>query len=261
MIQDALRPVYYAISDMPSVRERALRSAIGSMYRQWCTANPCPEHPSRFDLYRSVLDSEHLGSAIDYLEFGVWEGESIRWWTENNREPTSSFHGFDSFEGLPVNWEGMPKGAFSTGGVTPDIPDPRCHFVKGYFHQTFPGWLAGRDLSRPTGRQPRCRPLRLDPPGPDPVDAAPEGRRRPLLRRIPQLHARVPGPPGRPDRPPHELPGTRPSVPLVATRPRRRLSFRRPSGPRDRPIADREPFDYHEFLRTPRVRGVGNLAQ
>ena len=75
MLQDTLRPVYYAISDMPSVRDRALRSAIGSMYRQWCAANPCPESPARFDLYRSVLDSEHLGSAIDYLEFGVWEGE------------------------------------------------------------------------------------------------------------------------------------------------------------------------------------------
>jgi len=121
---------------------------MGSMYRRWCTENPCPEVPTRFDLYRSTLDSDHLGAPIDYLEFGVWEGESIRWWSENNLDPNSTFHGFDSFEGLPVNWDGMPKGAFSTGGAIPQISDPRCRFVKGYFHQTVPDWLAGHVHSR-----------------------------------------------------------------------------------------------------------------
>jgi O-methyltransferase len=148
MLRDAFRSIHNAISDVSSVRDRAHRSAVGSMYRRWCAAHPCPVYPTRFDLYESVLDSEHLGSPIDYLEFGVWQGETIRWWSENNLDPTSAFHGFDSFEGLPGQWEGVPEGAFSTGGAIPDTSDPRCHFVKGYFHQTVPGWLAGRALSR-----------------------------------------------------------------------------------------------------------------
>jgi hypothetical protein len=74
----------------------------------------------------------------------------LRWWVENNQHPESSFVGFDSFEGLPEDWDGWPKGAFSTEGQLPEISDPRCSFVKGLFQNTLPGWLSARDFARRT---------------------------------------------------------------------------------------------------------------
>ncbi len=147
VLKKAFHPLYHLITGLPSVRDRAHRAAIGSEYRRWCAANPCPEFASRFALYQSVFESEGLDGPIDYLEFGVWKGDSLRWWAEKNRDPASSFHGFDSFEGLTDAWEGLPQGAFSTNGSIPDIPDPRCRFIKGYFHETLPGWLSGRELA------------------------------------------------------------------------------------------------------------------
>lgn len=148
ILKQPLRPIYHMMTAVPMLRERARRAAIGSDYRRWCADNPCPESASRFALYQSLLDAERLGEAIDYLEFGVWKGESLRWWIENNRDPASSFFGFDSFEGLPVNWEGMPRGSFSVDGALPEIDDPRCRLVKGLFQDTLPPWLSGRELSR-----------------------------------------------------------------------------------------------------------------
>jgi O-methyltransferase len=100
----------------------------------------------RFDLY-NYLNTEILKEApIDYLEFGVFAGLSIRRWTELNQAPGSRFLGFDSFEGLPEAWEHRfhtdPKGTFDTGGHPPVIDDPRVEFVKGLFQDTIPGFAA-----------------------------------------------------------------------------------------------------------------------
>jgi O-methyltransferase len=100
---------------------------------------------SREDLYRYVSDRLLDGSrkAIDYLEFGVFEGASIRQWCDLNQNAVSRFFGFDSFEGLPEDWHsGKPKGAFSTGGKRPEIADPRVSFVAGWFQQSLRGFIA-----------------------------------------------------------------------------------------------------------------------
>jgi hypothetical protein len=104
----------------------------------------------RTELYRYVVECEGLEGPIDYLEFGVSRGGSMRWWVENSRHPESTFVGFDSFEGIPEAWANWPEGTFSAGGKTPDIADPRCRFVKGLFHDTVPGWLSGREFPRRT---------------------------------------------------------------------------------------------------------------
>lgn len=75
-----------------------------------------------------------------YLEFGVFEGRSMRWWVSNLRNPDARFVGFDSFEGLPEGWRpGTPQGHFATAGP-PSIDDPRVSFVAGWFDQTLPGF-------------------------------------------------------------------------------------------------------------------------
>jgi hypothetical protein len=88
-----------------------------------------------FDLIgRDVGDAEVL-----YLEFGVYQGESMRYWSSLLKNSRSILHGFDSFEGLPEHWgNDYPKGRFSTGGKLPQIPDGRVRFFKGWFNETLP---------------------------------------------------------------------------------------------------------------------------
>ena len=99
---------------------------------------------SREDLYRYLNDSL-LGAGervIDYLEFGVFEGASIRFWSAQNKNAASRFVGFDSFEGLPEDWHsGKRKGAFNTGGKPPEVSDPRVSFVTGWFQKSLKGFL------------------------------------------------------------------------------------------------------------------------
>ena len=107
----------------------------------------CPEFSTRLDLYKHL--SSIIGNdSIDYLEFGVWKGEAIDAWRKLNTAAGSRFVGFDTFEGLPENWEeGHPKGTFSTHGATPRIDDLRVSFVKGLFQKTLLGFLEQTKLS------------------------------------------------------------------------------------------------------------------
>jgi hypothetical protein len=101
---------------------------------------------SRTELIRTLAEGI-ADEEVLYLEFGVWRGESIQLWSKLLRNPASRLHGFDSFEGLPEEWDdrgasGLPfaKGHFSTRGVTPQISDPRVNFFKGYFEDTLPAY-------------------------------------------------------------------------------------------------------------------------
>jgi len=91
----------------------------------------------------------HLGinSVINYLEFGVSVGHSLRKCAERFTNPATRLIGFDSFRGLPEDWQVgperiIPKGHFSLGGAPPRIDDVRVSFVKGWFQNTVPGFLA-----------------------------------------------------------------------------------------------------------------------
>lgn len=69
------------------------------------------------------------------LEFGVAEGESLRYINKNIQSSYKIF-GFDSFEGLPEDWIGTEckKGCFSTEGRMPDING--VIFYKGWFENS-----------------------------------------------------------------------------------------------------------------------------
>jgi hypothetical protein len=95
---------------------------------------------SRFAVFQQAL-SEIAERSVLYLEFGVFEGRTMRFWSEALRNPASHLHGFDSFEGLPENWSAaLGKGAFSVEGAVPQFPDPRVTFYKGWFEETLPAY-------------------------------------------------------------------------------------------------------------------------
>jgi hypothetical protein len=74
-----------------------------------------------------------------YLEFGVYRGETIRAWSRLLTHPDSRLHGFDSFEGLPSDFNlTTRRGAFTTSGEPPRVDDPRVSFFKGWFEETLP---------------------------------------------------------------------------------------------------------------------------
>jgi O-methyltransferase len=94
-------------------------------------------HKNRIQLYDVFArESKMKEIAINYLEFGVGRGNSLRWWTKNNINPQSVFWGFDTYEGLPEKYGTYDIGVFSLDGNFPDIPDSRINFVKGLFQDT-----------------------------------------------------------------------------------------------------------------------------
>ena len=122
---------------------------------RWCWAHPIQRLPDgkygkgRGWLWESVIRKEGLDLIpIKYLEFGVYRGESLKWWLGRISHPDSRFVGFDTFTGLPERWRrSEPLGAFDAGGKLPDIKDPRCSFEAGLFQNTLPGFIKRTDLS------------------------------------------------------------------------------------------------------------------
>ena len=98
---------------------------------------PAVRVKSRYELF-DLIAAEVGDQAVLYLEFGVYVGVSMRYWSHLLRNPRSRLHGFDSFLGLPHDWslEGHERGYFSTSGAVPVIDDPRVSFFPGWFEDT-----------------------------------------------------------------------------------------------------------------------------
>ena len=63
-----------------------------------------PIFQDRYALY-DYLDTSILKSKeISYLELGVYEGQSVKYWSNINSDKNSEFIGFDTFTGLPETW-------------------------------------------------------------------------------------------------------------------------------------------------------------
>lgn len=109
-------------------------------------------HEDVSDAKRRLLKHacETLGNEpVTYLEFGVREGVSMRFVASNQTRPDSTFHGFDTFEGLPEDWVpawgGRAIGNASKKGemhaAMPEMTDKRIHLFKGLIQSTLPTWL------------------------------------------------------------------------------------------------------------------------
>jgi hypothetical protein len=110
----------------------------------WMRSHRFAVHDRLAHRYR-VFDRirESVGEPLLYLEFGVFRGKSMRYWSGILSDPESRMVGFDSFEGLPETFDerlGYSTGAFNVKGQLPDIDDPRVSFEKGWFEDTLPGF-------------------------------------------------------------------------------------------------------------------------
>ena len=102
-------------------------------------------YPTRPELFQS-LDALAKGKVV-YLEFGVFKGDSVRLFLDSVSNTDIHIFGFDSFVGLPTDWNHAfgaktAKGTFDVGGKLPNINHEHVHFIKGWFENTFPEFLA-----------------------------------------------------------------------------------------------------------------------
>jgi hypothetical protein len=67
----------------------------------------------------------------------VYKGESIKYFAKKLLNKNNIFIGYDTFVGLPTDWQSAKKGMFSTDGKLPETNDKRISFVKGIFQKTF----------------------------------------------------------------------------------------------------------------------------
>ncbi len=107
-------------------------------YRSWLREHRPKRYEARAAYFEALCPKNE---PITFLEFGVHQGESLLAWLQLNRVPGSIYTGFDAWGGMPAI-EGSPfnKGSFT--GEPPQIDDPRCELVKGWFDQTLPDYIS-----------------------------------------------------------------------------------------------------------------------
>ncbi len=76
---------------------------------------------TKSDYFKFINENVIKNESVDYLEFGVYEGETIINWSKINTHKDSRFFAFDKF---------------SSKYTIPKINDDRVHFVKGLFQET-----------------------------------------------------------------------------------------------------------------------------
>lgn len=74
-----------------------------------------------------------------YLEFGVYQGFTVDYIAR--LFPTKTIYGFDSWQGLPEDWNHKhPKGSYSTNGTIPSVPS-NVKLISGWFEDTLPEFI------------------------------------------------------------------------------------------------------------------------
>lgn len=94
----------------------------------------------RDEVFNVVIERIHDKKVL-YLEFGVNRGASMRYWSKALKHPETMLHGFDSFEGLPEDFDidgPIVRSTHDNKGEIPDIDDSRVKFFKGWFEDVLP---------------------------------------------------------------------------------------------------------------------------
>ena len=124
---------------------RLLNAAVNYLeVGRWLRAKGFPTDPrysTRRQLYEAIA-RPITAERVLFLEFGVFEGRSMRDWCELLINRQSQLHGFDSFRGLPEDWTShLTKGTFDAAGQAPTFDDPRVMLHVGWFNETLPSFV------------------------------------------------------------------------------------------------------------------------
>src|SRR5260370_36567061 len=111
---------------------------------RWFRAHGFPIKPAyscRRKLYTAIA-RKIAREQVLYLEFGAFQGASMRICSELLNNPCSSLHGFASFVGLPENCNTLhPQCTFDTNATLPTFDDSRVRLHVGWFTQTLPTFI------------------------------------------------------------------------------------------------------------------------
>jgi hypothetical protein len=94
-----------------------------------------PVFKDKNKLLDEIIRKASENSFVTYYEFGVAFGETIRYLDKKTTIPFE-YHGFDTFEGLPNAWRGLPKGAITALGKSPEGFGHNIHFHIGLIDKT-----------------------------------------------------------------------------------------------------------------------------
>lgn len=137
LLRDAILPF---IPDSPRLRYFLALAKLRAWKKR---TRGVPKFHDRNQLYDFVYQC--IKSPIDYLEFGVWKGASLKYWLDLIQDQSCRFFGFDTFTGLPEKFEclamTLDKYTFNMNGELPNIHDPRVCFIKGLFQATLSDFL------------------------------------------------------------------------------------------------------------------------
>lgn len=85
-----------------------------------------------------IESTKNLPLKGHWCEFGVREGRSLHWLIEEY--PTQIIHAFDSWEGLPEDWD-HGQGIVSSMACDPPKVPAHIKLHKGWFKDTLPIWI------------------------------------------------------------------------------------------------------------------------
>ena len=122
--------------------DRVMRNAVSA--QRFEELSVAQEFGSRERLWKHLFtDILDPSAPVSYLEFGVFEGASINAIAGMNTHADSWFIGFDTFEGIDVDWITHDMRGFDRGGRLPNTSDDRITLVKGIFQDTLEPTMAG----------------------------------------------------------------------------------------------------------------------
>ena len=89
-------------------------------------------------IQKHLLESvKHVTVDGHWCEFGVREGRSLKWLI--NQYPSQVIHAFDSWQGLPEEWDHGTGKVDDMSCDPPVVPD-HIQLYKGWFKDTVPQW-------------------------------------------------------------------------------------------------------------------------
>lgn len=113
------------------------------LMQQWIDLDPIyvgqPDGANYEQSIQKHLVASSHETAFDGLwcEFGVKEGRSLQWLIDEH--PEQPIHAFDSWQGLPEDWDHGTGVVASMACDPPKVP-AHVHLHKGWFKDTVPEW-------------------------------------------------------------------------------------------------------------------------